>query len=194
MSSRQHGVEDESGLEETTRESTGTLWYFRPWVWLDEIWSRECRGWPEGVSMLRGQGGEEGLVKEMEQEWPVRDWEDHVRVKAKEPGDQSVSRRRQWSTGTKLLLSPVRWWVRIGCWLLQCGSHFTKCLVKAFLWSSGAQKEGEWRKGCEGADNCPPSEEQCRHKGGGGWKGAIKRGLPLWRWEVLQHVNCQKRT
>ena len=43
--------------------------------------------------MLRGQGGEEGLLKGMEQEPPVRDREDHVRVKAKEPGDQSVSRR-----------------------------------------------------------------------------------------------------
>ena len=44
--------------------------------------------------MLRGQGGEEGLVKEMEKEPPVRDGENRGRVKAREPGDQSVSRRR----------------------------------------------------------------------------------------------------
>ena len=45
-------------------------------------------------------------------------------------------------------------------------------------WGSERRGMEEWVRG---ADNCPPSEELCRHKGGGGWKGVVKTGLPLWR-------------
>ena len=45
--------------------------------------------------MVTGQGGEEGLVMGLEKERPMRDKEDHVRVKTREPGDGSIPRRRQ---------------------------------------------------------------------------------------------------